>query len=131
MGTYSDAAKAALATGKATSVSTEMLRFAEGMEVVGEYLGRELIPSKKRKQPDFYRYSVRTDNGVVTFLASAAYDKTTGAALEEGRIFLFIHKGFREISGNRRVKVIETYHIPEPPEESEGDDGEEEDNDHL
>jgi len=74
-------------------LAPKLLKFAEGMTIVGEYVTREIVKSKNDDIPDSYRYIVDTDDGLVSFFVSNAFDRSQGALLIEGKPYAFVNNG--------------------------------------
>lgn len=117
---YRDKATAALNQGAAKAVSEQQLKLEEGQDLVGRFLERELIKSKKSRMPDFYRYRFELDEGPATVIFSNSFDKMDGARLKPGKIYFIKYEGKQNISGGRAFKRYTVFLIPE--DESELDD---------
>ena len=115
--TYAEQAAQAVKDGTVERLTTEMLKFEEGDVLIGKFISREKIASKKKKLPDFYRYYFDTDDGPINVLFSAAFDNDVGARLKGGSVYQFKHKGVVPISDGRRFKQIETLLIAAPPDD--------------
>lgn len=74
-------------------IAPKLIKFEEDNLIVGVYKGREIVPSKNEKIPDSYRYIVDTDEGLVSFFTSNAFDKSQGGILEEGEVYAFENNG--------------------------------------
>ncbi len=120
---YAEQAAQAVKDGRVERLTTEMLKFEEGDTLIGKFISRELIASKVKKLPDFYRYYFDTDDGPVNVLFSGAFDNDVGATLKGGSLYQFKHKGVVSISGARQFKQIETLLIAPPMEQEEEDKG--------
>lgn len=79
--------------GELKRIAPKLLKFEEGVTIVGSYVGREVVPSKNENIPDSYRYIVDTDEGLVSFFTSNAFDKSQGALLKEGNVYAFENRG--------------------------------------
>ena len=86
-------------------------KLKEGDSVLGRYITRELIASKKDNMPDFYRYDFDTDEGVQGYLFAGSFDKTTGEMMEENHIYCVTFVGQRKLDKNRTVNVFEVEEI--------------------
>ncbi len=120
---YAEQAAQAVKDGTVERLTTEMLKFGEGDTLIGKFISREAVKSKKKRLPDFFRYYFDTDDGPVNVLFSGAFDRDTGAKLKGGNVYQFKHKGVIPISGGHQFKQIETLLIAEPSENEGSDEG--------
>ena len=118
---YAEQAEKAVKDGTVQRLTTEMYKFGEGDVLIGRFESRELIKSKVKKLPDFFRYYLDTDDGPISVLFSGAFDRDTGAKLKGGCVYQFTHKGVVNIGGSKQFKQIETLLISEVEEHEEVD----------
>lgn len=102
MSSYRDMAKEAMEQGTGKQITERQCKLAEGDELVGLFKGRDLIKSKDKKMPDFFRYHFDTDDGPAAYLFSQSFDHTSGAQLREGKVYYVKLNGQRKLSGNRK-----------------------------
>jgi len=102
MSSYKEMAQQAMESGTGKQITERQAKLAEGEELIGLYKGRDLVNSKDKKMPDFFRYHFETDDGPAAYLFSQSFDKTTGAQLREGKVYYIKLEGQRKLSGNRR-----------------------------
>lgn len=117
--TYAEQAEKAVKDGSVERLTTEILKFEDGDTLIGKFLSRESVASKRKKLPDFFRYNFDTDNGPVNVLFSGAFDNDVGGRLKIGGVYQFKHKGLVKISDGRQFKQIETLLIAEPEDNKE------------
>ena len=89
------------------------------------FLGRELVPAKKKGFPDSYSYKWDATDGIETCFLSSAFDKTDGERLVEGNLYEITYIGKRAISEGRTLKEYEVIDFG-PAGEPEEEEGEEE-----
>jgi len=118
---YAEQAEKAIKGRTVERLTTEIYKFVEGNILIGKFESRELIKSKDKKLPDFYRYYFDTDEGPVSVLFSGAFDRDTGAKLKGGCVYQFTHKGILKLAGNKQFKQIETLLISEAEEHEDAD----------
>jgi len=118
---YAEQAEKAIKAKSVERLTTEIYKFVEGNILIGKFISREIVKSKKKDLPDFFRYYFDTDDGPVSVLFSQAFDNDTGAKLKGGCVYQMTHKGVIDISGGRHFKQIETLLISEAEEHEEAD----------
>jgi len=109
--------------GKLKRLSPKLIKFAEGVTVVGEYITREIVKSKNEDIPDSYRYIVDTDDGLVSFFTSNAFDRSQGPVLTEGKPYAFVNSGKIPWKEGQTMWDIAAYKLEE---EEDGEEEEEE-----
>lgn len=105
--------------GKLVRLAPKLVKFVEGMTIVGEYITREIVPSKNKDIPDSYRYVVDTDDGLVSFFASNAFDRSQGGLLEEGKAYAFTNAGKVPWKGDQTMWDISVYALDRSEEAAE------------
>lgn len=90
---YAELYSAKKEAGALKRIAPKLIKFEEGITVVGRYVHREIVESKNENIPDSYRYVVDTDEGLVSFFTSNAFDKSQGAILREGNVYAFENRG--------------------------------------
>ena len=101
---YQEALEAAKKAGKLIRLSSNRLDMKEGDTIVGKYLSRDLVPSKKKGYEDSYLYHFDLDNGPADVFLSGHFDRTVGADLHEGCIYSIFYEGKTDIGENQTFK---------------------------
>ena len=116
----------AKAKGTARHLGPRQIKLKEGEVIVGQFLGRDLIKSKKPKMPDFYVYSFERTEETVRFPVSGAFDKGDGARLKVGGVYALEYMGKLDIGQGRQMKEIDVIVIAEPGNDEEDEEEAEE-----
>lgn len=114
---YRDDFEKADKAGKTERLTLARLPFDEGTQLVGRYLGRDLVESKKKGFTDSYRYTFDTDDGPGSVFFSNSFDEKIGADLIEGSVYMFHYVKKVDIGGGKTWKQIDVFKIPADPSE--------------
>lgn len=117
---YQEQYDQAKAAGELHQMEPSMLKFEEGMLIIGEFVERTLVESKDKKMENSYRYLFESDDGPISFFVSGAFDKRQGTQLEVGVVYAIEYKEKRDIGGGRTFKDIRTYPLGKPVGNSKG-----------
>ena len=95
------------ATGQTKRLIAKKIDWLDGLTVVGQYVGRDVIKAKKRKQKDFNVYRMMTDDGMVSFTLGSAMDKQIGEGLIVGHLYAIQYTGKRDIGGGHQMNTFD------------------------
>jgi hypothetical protein len=121
---YAELYAQAKEAGELKRLAPKLIKFEEGVTIIGKYVQREIVPSKNEEIPDSYRYVVDTDDGLVSFFTSNAFDKSQGSVLEEGKIYAFVNNGKIPWKESQTMWDIACYLLTDKGEEVTGSEEE-------
>jgi len=122
---YDKMIEAARAEGKGTRLTVRRMVLEPKSVLRGVFLGRDLVPSKKKGFPESYSYKWDTGDGAVTCFLSNAFDKDAGGRLEVGNLYELTYLGKLQLSGGRTLKEYELIDYGSLGESGEGGEEEE------
>ena len=108
---YSEQYAKAKETGQTKYVSARLHTWEIDKPLIGKYLESEEMKSTKKGLPDFKRYLFDTDEGHVVFLGSQAFDKSSGARLEQDHVYCITFRGKKKISEGRTYNVFDVEEV--------------------
>ncbi len=119
--TYAEAYSRATEAGRTNRLSSNRLDLKAGEGIIGKFLSRELIVSKKKGYDDSFRYAFDLDEGPADLFFSGHFDKTVGADLHEGCIYAITFNEKVDIGNSQTFKkytVEEIIPATNEPEEA-------------
>lgn len=125
MNSYAEQYANAKKAGELRRLAPKLIKFEEGAVIVGRYVDREIVKSKNEEIPDSYRYIVDTDDGLVSFFISNAFDRSQGGLLKPDKVYAFENRGKVPWKETQSMWDIAVYPLNGEEDEEESEEEEE------